>query len=79
MKPVTYTQEIDTIEVSWEDYEDKESGIVKYEVSLWQNSSCSLTTSTEILLVDWIKLGSGNFTGYKFVDLALKVIITVKV
>ncbi|CAG2187681.1 unnamed protein product [Mytilus edulis] len=68
--PVTYTVDNSTVQVLWEDYNDPESGIETFEVSLWNSSSCS-DQNIQSLLHDWIEL-TNNYTGYSFVDLQLE-------
>ncbi|XP_071123199.1 uncharacterized protein [Mytilus edulis] len=68
--PVTYTVDNSTIQVLWEDYNDPESGIETFEVSLWNSTSCS-DQNIQTLLHDLIEL-TNNYTGYSFVDLQLQ-------
>ena len=73
-QPVTYTVDNSTIQVLWEDYNDPESGIETFEVSLWNSTSCS-DQLIQTLLHDWIEL-TNNYTEYSFVDLQLQVCFT---
>jgi hypothetical protein len=57
----------------WMGFEDSESGIAKYEVSLWNFSSCANESVAEAELQhDWIEL-THNYSEYSFVELELKV------
>ncbi|XP_062596534.1 uncharacterized protein LOC134257978, partial [Saccostrea cucullata] len=72
--PVAYLTKNNTVAVQWEKFEDRESGICQYEVSLWNNTSCNVT-STEQIVVDWIHL-SKKYTSYQFIDLGLQINIS---
>ena len=71
-QPVSYTFDATTITVDWEGFEDLESGISTFELSLWKYASCQMGAA-EILEVDWLKLQGDNYTEYSFVDLNIPV------
>ncbi|KAK3104702.1 hypothetical protein FSP39_008103 [Pinctada imbricata] len=63
---VTFNQDDTTVNVTWLGFEDPESGLSGYKVSLWRNVSC-LTGSTTEVVQDWITL-TGNYSFYQFVE-----------
>ncbi|VDI79784.1 Hypothetical predicted protein [Mytilus galloprovincialis] len=67
---VTYTPESSSLTGLWEGFFDPESDIALFKISLWNKSSCS-DQSAEVLMVDWITLGS-NYSRYMFTELQLQ-------
>ncbi|XP_076076023.1 uncharacterized protein LOC143046845 [Mytilus galloprovincialis] len=67
---VTFTPDSTTLTVTWEGFSDPESDIASYKISLWNKSSCS-NQGSEVLMVDWITLGS-NYSQYMFTELQLQ-------
>ncbi|CAC5409205.1 unnamed protein product [Mytilus coruscus] len=67
---VTYTPDSTTLTITWEGFIDLESDIASYKISLWNKSSCT-DQSSEVLMVDWITLGS-NYSQYTFTELQLQ-------
>ncbi|VDI54125.1 Hypothetical predicted protein [Mytilus galloprovincialis] len=67
---VTYTPDSTTLTVTWEGFSDPESGIASFKISLWNKSACT-DQSSEVLMVDWITLGS-NYSQYMFTELQLQ-------
>ncbi|XP_064646638.1 uncharacterized protein LOC135499666 isoform X2 [Lineus longissimus] len=65
----SYTYSRDTIDVEWRGYSDPESGLDRYEISLWNEASCNSGGSAH-LSVDWIKL-TANYSSYSLIDLKL--------
>ena len=68
---MTFTSDNTTINVTWSGFSDPESGIAKYEVSLWRNVSCDADATSE-MVHDWYTL-SGNDSLYQYIEQNLMV------
>ena len=68
---MAYTTDNSSINVTWDEFQDLESGISSFEVSLWKNETCHSNSET-VLVNDWITLSS-NYSFYQLVDQQLEV------
>ena len=72
-KAVWYTPKNESIDVSWWDYHDPESGIDGYTLWLYEGLSC-VTSEEDFHLKEKVDF-AGNVTNHQFFNLELKVII----
>lgn len=72
---MAYTTDNSSINVTWEGFEDFQSGISTFEVSLWKNKTCQ-KNSEIVLVTDWLTL-SRNYSFYQLVDQQLEVKIRI--
>lgn len=71
LQKMAYTTDNSSINVTWEGFEDFQSGISTFEVSLWKNKTCQ-KNSEIVLVTDFITL-SRNYSFYQLVDQQLEV------
>ncbi|XP_064643635.1 uncharacterized protein LOC135497733 [Lineus longissimus] len=70
-----FTATKNLIQVEWQGYGDAQSGIARFEISLWSAPSCDRNYSSKLVPYDdWIKL-STNFSSYSLIQLDLKEMI----